>query len=102
MLAWLTLIGLPPTLGFHAKLVLYRALAIANFPWALAFALGASWVLLFPALRELRTLRAGPAPRGRVALIVTLIALVVLLGLVPYLWLWAGGTGLPVNSGEFS
>ncbi len=102
MVAWLTLIGLPPTLGFHAKLLLYRALAMADFPWAVALALGASWVLLLPALRELRSGGAASPPRARVALIVALIALIVLLGLAPYLWLWAGGTGAPAIGGELS
>ena len=83
----MTLIGLPPTPGFHAKILLYRALLLAGWPWATALALAAGWLLLLPALREARTLQPGPAPRIRLLTLALLIALLVILGLFPYLWL---------------
>src|SRR5512136_311588 len=76
-LAWLTLIGLPPTPGFHAKVLLCRSLLNAHWPEATALVLLASWVLLIPAMREARALQPGEARRARVLLIVLLVVLLI-------------------------
>jgi NADH:ubiquinone oxidoreductase subunit 2 (subunit N) len=86
-LAWLALVGLPPTLGFHAKVTLYRALLIAGWGWMAALAMAISAVLLLPALREIRSFRAGALSGPRAVSVMALIALTVVLGCYPYLWL---------------
>ena len=55
MVAWLALVGLPPTIGFHAKVSLYESLLGAGWWWAAALAMIASWALLIPALGEWRS-----------------------------------------------
>ncbi len=99
--AWLALIGLPPTPGFHAKLLLYRSLLGAGWPWAMALALGASWLLLFPALREARTVQPGPAGRSRELLVVLFLLLAIILSFYPYGWLPSPSPGAapPVPGG---
>jgi NADH:ubiquinone oxidoreductase subunit 2 (subunit N) len=93
MVAWLALAGLPPTIGFHAKVFLYGALLGAGWGWAMALAMVASGALLVPALGELRAARAG-APRGAAAAAALLLtAAILLLGLAPYLTLAARAVG---------
>lgn len=82
-LAWLTLVGLPPTLGFPAKVMLYRALLSVGWGSMVLLAMAVSAAALIPALIALRSPAPAP-PRGlRSTLILALAALVLLLGLYP-------------------
>ncbi len=65
LVAWLSLVGLPPAVGFHAKLLIYRALLSAGWGWAVVAAMAGSLAALVaaffaaslyqpPALRSLR------------------------------------------------
>lgn len=81
--AWLTLIGLPPTVGFHGKILVYRALLAAGWGWLAVLAGAASVAALAPALWAIRPGAAGPAGALRAAIAVALIAAVCLLGLCP-------------------
>ncbi len=93
LVAWLALAGLPPTIGFHAKVSLYGALLGAGWGWVMALAMVASGALLLPALAELRAARAG-APRGAAAAATLLLtAAILLLGFAPYLTLAARAVG---------
>jgi len=66
----------------------------------MALALGTSWLLLLPALRDARSLRPGAARRLRTAAVALVILIVVALGLFPYLWLPAGGPApAPLEAG---
>jgi NADH:ubiquinone oxidoreductase subunit 2 (subunit N) len=81
-LAWLTLLGLPPTLGFHGKVMVYHSLLSAGWGGVTALAMAASGAGLLPALRAIR----GPriALRGpRALLAVALMGAIILLGLYP-------------------
>ena len=85
VLAWLTLVGLPPTVGFHGKVMVYRSLLMAGWGWVAVVAILASAAALLPAVRgmgspegvEMRGLRAAAALAG--------IAAIVLLGVYPQL-----------------
>lgn len=91
--AWLMLVGLPPTYGFHARVALFTAYLGAGMGWLLALGLVATGVLLLAAVREARTPLAG-APHGARALgVLALLAVTVLLGLYPYLA--TAGPGAP-------
>ena len=87
-LAWLALVGLPPTVGFHAKVTLYRALLTAGWGWMAGVAAAVSLVLLLPALSEIRSPRTEPLSGPRAVSVASLIALTVILGFYPYLWLF--------------
>ena len=82
-LAWLTLLGFPPTVGFHGKLMVYRAILLAGWPWLLALAMAASLAALLPALWGIRA--SGSAhPRGVHSLaIVALMLVITVLGVYP-------------------
>jgi len=86
-LAWFALVGLPPTVGFHAKVTLYRALLVAGWGWMAALAMAVSAALLFPALADLRSSQAEPLRGARAVSVMALIAIMVILGFYPYLWL---------------
>jgi hypothetical protein len=93
MVAWLALAGVPPTVGFHARISLYGALLGAGWGWVMALAMVASGALLLPALGELRAARAG-APRGAAAAAALLLtAAILVLGFAPYLTLAARAVG---------
>ncbi len=85
VVAWLTLVGLPPTVGFHSKVMVYRALLMVGWGWVAVVAMVASAAALLPAVRgigspegaEMRGLRAAGALAG--------IAAIVLLGVYPQL-----------------
>lgn len=83
VIAWLSLVGLPPALGFHGKLLVYRSLLEAGWGWPAAFALVGTAAALVPAFRAL----AVPARRGvtksRAMLISLLVLAMVLLGVYP-------------------
>ena len=91
VVAWLTLVGLPPTVGFHGKVMVYRSLLMAGWGWVAVVAILASAAALLPAVRgigspegvEMRGLRAAGVLAG--------IAAIVLLGLYPQLGLAIAG-----------
>jgi hypothetical protein len=85
--AWLTLVGLPPTLGFHAKVMLYRAALTAGWGWVMLLTLAVSLALLLGALREIRAPLAGPLRGARAISVMALIGVIIILGFYPYLWL---------------
>jgi hypothetical protein len=92
-MAWLTLIGLPPTYGFHARVALLSAYLGTGWGWLLALGLVATGLLIVAAVREARAPLAG-SPRGARALaVVVLIVLIAFLGLYPYLA--TAGPGAP-------
>jgi NADH-quinone oxidoreductase subunit N len=82
-LAWLTLVGLPPTVGFHGKILVYRALLAARWEELTVLAMAGSAISLLPALWAIRS--PGPAVvRGPRALVtVALIVSILILGLHP-------------------
>jgi NADH:ubiquinone oxidoreductase subunit 2 (subunit N) len=82
-LAWLTLVGLPPTVGFHSKVMIYRALLTAGWPWLMALAMAGSAAALVPAIHAIEITGAGATRRLRSLGIVLLIALVVFMGVYP-------------------
>jgi len=80
--AWLTLVGLPPTLGFHAKVVIYRVLLTTGWAGLAALAIVASAAGMAPALWAFRAPRpAMSGPRAIIA--VALIAAIIVLGVYP-------------------
>jgi NADH:ubiquinone oxidoreductase subunit 2 (subunit N) len=96
--AWLSLIGSPPTVGFHAKLALYFALLHCGWDGITVLALAVSAVTLLPALWELRAPASAGSLRGAAAVaVVALLALLILLGLHPYWGLAAGPAGAALD-----
>lgn len=83
ILAWLTLIGLPPTVGFHSKLMIYRSLLTAGWPWVMALVMAGSAAALAPAMHGIQIVGAGGARRLRSLGIALLIALVIFMGVYP-------------------
>ncbi len=83
LVAWLSLIGLPPAVGFHGKLLIYHALLTAGWEWAAAIAMAASVALLVPAFLAAGHLRPAASGRARAFCVLVLLAVVVLLGLYP-------------------
>jgi len=59
VLAWLTLVGLPPTLGFHSKVMVYRSLLMADWGWVAVVAILASAAALLPAVALLTSALAA-------------------------------------------
>lgn len=62
----LTLGGLPPTVGFVSKLVIFKASLGAGYLWLSVIGIGAAIVSIFYILRVLATIYA-PAPQGQTA-----------------------------------
>lgn len=87
-LAWMALVGLPPTIGFHAKVILCRAILVAGWGWVAALVLATSAILLTAGLREIRSPCAGTLHGPRAVSVMALIALTIVLGFYPYLWLF--------------
>ncbi len=83
LVAWLSLVGLPPAMGFHAKLLIYRALLSAGWGWAVAAAMAGSVAALVAAFFA-ASLYQPSALRGlRVFWVLLLLAVVVALGIYP-------------------
>jgi NADH:ubiquinone oxidoreductase subunit 2 (subunit N) len=81
--AWLTLLGIPPTVGFHAKVMLYRSLLSVGWDGMAALAMAAAAAGVLPALWAIGFPPPLPLKGARAALAVALIALIVILGLYP-------------------
>ncbi len=97
--AWLSLVGLPPTVGFHGRILIYRCLLAAGWPWLTVLAMAASAVAMLPALRGL-----GAGQTGRVRALpgfamAVLVILTCLLGLWPQAGLavseWVANRAMP-------
>lgn len=82
-LAWLTLVGLPPTIGFHGKLLIYRALMAAGWNLLAVLAMAGSAAALLPALWAIRSTRPAAARGLRAVVMVVLILCVLALGVYP-------------------
>ena len=87
--AWLSLVGLPPTVGFHGKILIYRALLAAGWEWLAVIAVAGTAAALIPAFWALSSYRSGPLRGLRAVLAVALLIAVVLLGLYPQVGLLA-------------
>ena len=82
-LAWLTLIGFPPTAGFHGRILVYRALLAAGWEKLAVLAMIGAAAALLPAFWAMRS-PSPPAMRGpRAAVAIALIVAVLVLGLYP-------------------
>jgi len=83
-LAWLTLVGLPPTIGFHGKLLIYRALLAAAWNPLAALALAGSAAALLIALWAIRSRPAERVPLRGIKAVVTVALILLVLGLGVY------------------
>ena len=81
--AWLTLVGIAPTIGFHGKILIYRSLLAAGWEGVAALAVAGSAAALLPALRALSSISVGPIRGLRAVLVAVLLAAIVALGLYP-------------------
>ncbi len=81
--AWLSLVGLPPAIGFHGKLLVYRSLLAAGWEWLAMVAIAGSAGALVPAFWALTSHRPGPVRGARTCLIVALLIVLVVLGVYP-------------------
>ena len=86
--AWLALVGLAPTLGFHARLLVYRALIGVNWMGLTALAIAANGLLLLPAVGSIRGANIAPVRGARAVAVLVLSALIVVGGLYPGLATW--------------
>jgi len=82
-LAWLTLVGLPPTAGFHGKILIYRALLAAGWEWLTVLAMACSAAALAPALWAISSAPPGSVRGTRALAIVALMVATLVLGLYP-------------------
>jgi NADH-quinone oxidoreductase subunit N len=82
-LAWLTLIGLPPTIGFHGKVLVYRVLLAAGWEELVVLAMAGGAAALFPAIRAIRSPHPAALGGFRGAAAIVLMAGIVVLGLYP-------------------
>jgi NADH:ubiquinone oxidoreductase subunit 2 (subunit N) len=82
-LAWLTLVGLPPSFGFHGKLLIYRALMRVGWDGLALLAMASSAVSLIAALWAIRGTRPAPVRGPRAVALAAAIACVVALGVYP-------------------
>jgi len=98
-LAWLSLIGLPPTVGFHAKVLVYRALLAADWGWLLVIAMAAGAAALAPGFLTLATYRPGAVGGLRAVVIALLLLAIVMLGLYPQAGLAAAARVANLASG---
>ncbi len=90
-LAWLALLGLPPTAGFHAHVLIYRSLLQAGWPGTLAIALAVSAAGLVPAFGALALGCSASLKGGRAFLAIMLMCTLLAGGIYP-------GFGLRVAS----
>jgi NADH-quinone oxidoreductase subunit N len=81
--AWLSLLGLPPTLGFHGKLLVYQSLLQADWGWLAVAAMAGTAGALVPAFRVLAAPARRDVTKSRAILIALLVAAVALLGVYP-------------------
>jgi NADH-quinone oxidoreductase subunit N len=81
--ACLSLVGLPPTAGFHGKILIYGCLLAAGWPWLTALAVAGGAVALMPALWVLGDCRTRQAGWFSAVAIIALVALTCLVGLYP-------------------
>lgn len=81
--AWLSLLGLPPAVGFHAKVLVYRSLLLAGWEWVAAAAMAASAAALVPAMFAASHYRPAGVRGLRALWIILLLAAVVVLGIYP-------------------
>ena len=81
--AWLTLLGIPPTVGFHAKVMLYRSLLNVGWGAMAALAIAVAAVSVWPAIWAIGSPPPLPLRGGRAALAAVLIASIVILGIYP-------------------
>jgi NADH:ubiquinone oxidoreductase subunit 2 (subunit N) len=86
-IAWLSLLGLPPTAGFHARVLVYRSLLQAGWSGTLVFALAVGAAALVPAFGALALGCPGSVRGGRGFLVILLICALVASGLYPELGL---------------
>ena len=87
--AWLALVGLAPTLGFHARLLVYRALIDVNWMGLTVLAIMANGLLLLPAARSIRGANVAPVRGARAVAVLVLSTLIVVGGLYPGAATWA-------------
>jgi NADH:ubiquinone oxidoreductase subunit 2 (subunit N) len=83
IVVWLTLLGIPPTVGFHAKVMLYRSLLSVGWGGMAALAIAVAAAGVLPALSAIGLPPPLPLKGARAAVAVVLIALIVILGLYP-------------------
>ncbi|MBN1460855.1 MAG: hypothetical protein JXA57_15085 [Armatimonadetes bacterium] len=83
VVAWLSLVGLPPTLAFHGKLLVYRSLLQAGWGWLTVIALVGTAAALVPAFRALTVPARREVTKSRAMLISLLVLAVVILGVYP-------------------
>ena len=81
--AWLSLLGLPPALGFHARVLVCRSLVQAGWHGAFALALAVGAAGLTPAFAALSLGCPGSLRGGRAVLAVLLLLVTIVLGLYP-------------------
>ncbi len=90
-IAWLALLGLPPTAGFHARVLVYRSLLQAGWTGILSLSLALTAVGLIPALNALALGSPGTLRGGRAVLAILLALALLVTGLYPAFGLSAVG-----------
>jgi NADH:ubiquinone oxidoreductase subunit 2 (subunit N) len=81
--AWLTLLGLPPMVGFHARVLVYRSLLQAGWHGTVALALAVSAAGLVPAFSALSLGCPGRLRGARGALALFLLLALLVGGIYP-------------------
>jgi NADH:ubiquinone oxidoreductase subunit 2 (subunit N) len=81
--AWLTMLGLPPMVGFHARVLVYRSLLQAGWQGTVALALAISAAGLVPAFSALSLGCPGRLRGGRGAVAVLLLLALLAGGIYP-------------------
>ncbi len=82
-LSWLTLLGIPPTAGFHGRILVSRALLLAGWEWLAVLAMVGGAAALLPAFWAFRSPRPAALRGWRAALVILLAAAILALGLYP-------------------
>lgn len=82
-LAWLTLVGLPPTIGFHGRILVYRVLLAAGWEGLVVLAMAGGAAALLPAIRAIRSPHPAALGGFRAVAAIVLMACIVVLGLYP-------------------
>jgi NADH-quinone oxidoreductase subunit N len=80
---WMSLLGLPPALGFHGKLLLYRSLLQAGWNGLFWLALLGTGAALLPGFRALSLARPRMLMRSQAVLAVLLLIIILGLGAYP-------------------
>jgi len=89
--AWLSLLGLPPTAGFHARILIYRSLLQAGWSGTLTIALALGVAGLIPAFSAASLGSPGSLRGGRAVLAVFLLIALLVVGIYPGFGLAAAG-----------